>query len=135
MFRVYDTKEKRWIREGVFLSPNDDLNETKKFMFNKSKLFFIPNCRYAVTRDIGTCDKNGTLIYEGDILKSDKNDIVGLVVYIPDKATFVLLDYRKSKFYSLGTGICKDRLVIIGNNFENPELLEATGVADVEQTL
>ena len=132
MFRVYDTKGKRWIREGVFLSPNDDLSETKKFMFSKSKLSLIPDCRYVVTRDIGTYDKNGTLIYEGDILKSDKNDIVGLVVYIPDKATFVLLDYRKNKFYSLGTGICKDRLVIIGNNFENPELLEATGVADVE---
>lgn len=132
MFRVYDTKEKRWVREGVFLSPNDDLNETKKSMFGKSKLSLIPDCRYAVTRDIGTYDKNGTLIYEGDILKSDENDIIGLVAYIPDKAAFVLLDYRKSKFYPLGTEICKDRLTIIGNNFENPELLEATGIADVK---
>ena len=124
MFKVYDTKEKKWVQKGIFLSPNDDINQVKKSMFGRNKFALIPDHRYVVVEDVGLEDMNGDLIYEGDILKSEQDDIIGLIVYIPDKASFVLLDYRINKYYFLGTDICKDKLIIIGNNFENADLLK-----------
>lgn len=131
MYRVFDTKENKWVREGIYLSPNDDLNQEKNTMFSK-KLSLIPDCRYAVTKDIGLIDKNESPIYEGDILRSEQDDITGEVAYVPEIAAYVLLDYRTSKYYSLGVNICKERLSIIGNTFENPELLKPTNIADAK---
>lgn len=131
MYRVFDTKEKIWVREGIYLSPNNDLNQEKKAVFSK-KLSLIPDCRYVVTRDIGLIDKSESPIYEGDILRSEQNDITGVVAYVPDIAAFVLLDYRTSKYYSLGVNVCKERLTIIGNTFENPEFIKPINIADAE---
>ena len=108
------------MREGIFLSPNNDIN----LIFGNNKFSLIPDYRYAVVRDVGLEDMNDDLIYEGDVLKSKQDDIIGLVAYIPDKASFVLLDYHTNTYYPLGTNICKDRLIIVGNNFENADLLK-----------
>lgn len=124
MFKVFDTKEKLWIKEGILLSPNNDLNQIKKSIFGNNKLFLIPNHRYAIVQDIGLEDMRGNLIYEGDILSDEKDNIIGLVVYIPNEASFVLLDYRTDTYYYLGTDICKNKFIIIGNNFENADLLD-----------
>lgn len=128
MYRVYNTQKKEWMQEGFYLSPYDDLNKSSKAIFGMSKMSLVPDCRYTFQRDIGSKDKNGTLIFEGDILKT-QTGMIGLVAYVPDKAAFVFLNYKENKYYPLGTEICK-QLIIVGNNFENLELISGRKVAD-----
>lgn len=128
MYRIYDSKEKKWVREGIYLSPNNDLSKSNKSLFGYNKLNLVPDCRYTYQNDIGLFDKKGVLIFEGDILKSESG-LIGLVAYVPEKAAYLFLDYNNTKYYPLGSDICK-QLSIIGNNFENPELVQEGSVAN-----
>ncbi len=33
MYRVFDKKEKCWVKDGIYLSPNNDLSTSKKAIF------------------------------------------------------------------------------------------------------
>ncbi len=77
----------------------------------------------------GLKDKNGVEIYEGDIVKY-QNRLIGYVTYLIQEAGFVVVlkksDYRlghrnTNENYELAN--CHE---VIGNIYENPELLEVT---------
>lgn len=128
MFRVFDQKEKVWVKDGVYLSPYDDLTMYKKKPF-VSKLALMADQRYVWQRDIGLTDKKDKLIFEGDICRaniiSGKDttfEIIGLVSYEPAHASFYLFDFDNSKYYTLGDYRCK-QMEIIGNICENRYLL------------
>ena len=38
MYRVFDKFEQKWIKENVYLAPNDDLFISKKALFGTEKL-------------------------------------------------------------------------------------------------
>ena len=70
-------------------------------------------------------DKNGKEIFEGDILGTKDGLLNGVVEYRTDLGMFVNSLIRYNNFERL-CNIGSDR-EIIGNVYENPELLEVTG--------
>lgn len=122
MYRVYDNEKKKWVTEGIYLSPNDELSTSKKALFGAEKLSLVSEERYTYHRDIGLEDGNGNLIFEGDICKATSHNIMGVVAYVPEHASYYLLDDVNLKYYPLGEDYCKN-IEIIGNVFDNREFL------------
>ena len=124
MHRIYDNKEKKWVREGIYLSPNNDLYILKKSLFGIEKLHLISEHRYTYHRDIELNDMNNRLIFEGDICKIEHINVIGVITYIPEHASYYLLDEENLKYYPLSEECCR-QIEVIGNVFDNKDLLSS----------
>lgn len=121
MYRVYDNKEKCWVRDDFFISPNEDMYIFNKHTFLKflSKPRLVPEQRYIVQRGIEMNDRNGKPIFEGDICKITERNIIGVIAYIPQHASYYLLDEKNKKYYPLYEKLINEQVEIIGNVCEN----------------
>ena len=96
--------------------------------FNQEDLEFDKQC--ILMQCTGLKDKNGKLIYEGDILKIFHVSSTGqgrldirYVVYDEDKARFIFCENGYMSYITVDTDdICE----VIGNIYENLELLEVS---------
>jgi uncharacterized phage protein (TIGR01671 family) len=70
----------------------------------------------------GLYDKNGNEIYEGDIVTGlfNHTDIIGHIVYGSDATFFI----KRKGLYGIGLNNAEDWLEVIGNIYENQELLK-----------
>jgi uncharacterized phage protein (TIGR01671 family) len=70
----------------------------------------------------GLYDKNGREIYEGDIVTGlfNHTDIIGHIVYGSDATFFI----KRKGLYGIGLNNAEVWLEVVGNIYENPELLK-----------
>ena len=128
-FRVFDNDDRK-MHDVIFL--NYENNSVEWYNGNnKKRAAFIDEV--PIVQCTGLKDKNGKLIYEGDILKGKKNiicsphssrmiDKVG-VVEIPQNMFVATCRDVKNNC----TLFCQNDWIkteVIGNIYENPELLE-----------
>ena len=72
----------------------------------------------------GLQDKSGKEIYEGDVILADKNGLVYFVEWSRNRNGWAFDDHRRTPDDFVGSGIGENELEVIGNIYENPELLE-----------
>ena len=70
-YRIYDSMEKTWVKDNIYLAPDGILYEKRKSFFGITKLNIIDNIhRYIIHKAIKLYDKNYDYIYEGDLLEA-----------------------------------------------------------------
>lgn len=107
-FRVWDKLEKEWCS----FHPQICSGGVKgAFEFSGSQ---YQRKNLVILQYTGLKDKSGKEIYEGDILKLE--DIIEEIRYEDDSGGYIFLDDFASLFVGNAT--------IVGNIFENPELLK-----------
>ena len=88
------------------------------------------SCTYHVDPDTvgqftGLYDKNGYDIFEGDIIQSESGEFVYQVVFNETRFASFGLRRKKDMFlHYFGEAIEADECEVIGNVFDNPELLK-----------
>jgi len=139
-FRAWDKKR----RKMIYLSPEVDPKNCGKLVYCDMKdlaigldgyLYLLDECgnwecpeslgeEYEIMQYTGLKDKNGKEIYEGDIIQQrsewDGITIKGKVVF--RKGMFVLRDSRE--YYTERHYLLNKTAEVIGNIYENPELLK-----------
>ena len=79
-----------------------------------------------LTQYTGLKDKNGKEIYEGDILHYDSEKIAGYTKVVVEENLEVRFQDGAftTKLELLGNGLRRRNMYVIGNIYENPELLQ-----------
>lgn len=116
-FRVWDkckneilsTQTFRIYQEPEFIYRSDD-----GYMY-----FSYDKDRYDIMQCTGLKDRNGKLIYEGDVLQENWHK------YILEWANgaYVIKDIKRGTSYMFTSGMCIHKSEVIGNIYENKELL------------
>ena len=113
-FRAWDKKNKCWFKT--------ELEFYGFHLWGECTLLCPPNANdlqnLEVTQFTGLKDRNGKEIYEGDILT---DNIV--VKWRDDWASFALDKYGWMHDHYFGEGVNAKDIEIIGNIYENPDLL------------
>lgn len=121
-FRAYDKKEKRWLHNYETLGGCSIFGETILLGAWMSEVRLEDLNYVEVTQFTGLRDKHGKEIYEGDILKCGENIVV--VSWHDNFGSFCVSKSGWMYSHFFGEGINAKECEILGNIYENPELLD-----------
>lgn len=130
-YRAWDKFERRMIVDEQDFIPLIVTNKGVVRLSPKHKESLyerVDNNRFKIMQSTGLKDKNGAEIYEGDIVKPVSfASWIGVVKYSSENAAYIL-DGHNNEF-TRGENVYlsqfNDGLEIIGNIYENPNLMEA----------
>lgn len=119
-------KEEWWIEGGALTTDKGDCYVATSCLVGKENEPLIvaaykvdPEtlCQYTEKED-----KNENKIFDGAIIKNEKDEI-GIVQWFEEHAAFMIWYVNENIIYYLGDNNCS-KVEIIGNIFDNPELLK-----------
>lgn len=135
LFRAKRIDNGKWA-EGYLVKGKWYLNEEEKYAILSTDLCFYPHCEInewieidpeTICQYTGLTDKNGKRIWENDIVGawSEGKHTIGRVKRRVDGLYIIYPSYQKQEFW----GLCPDEngkttVEVIGNIFDNPELLK-----------
>ena len=127
MYRIYDTKRRRWVND-VIRDKQDDLYKVKEGVFGR-KIIYLNQDRYIFHDSFDLYDKNNVMVFEGDYVQAevDKDKtVVGLVSFVNDLSAYVILVESTQEFYTLGSEVA-EYIQVIGNVFDGYEEVVQNG--------
>jgi uncharacterized phage protein (TIGR01671 family) len=117
-FRAWDKKKKKMFDWKYFLDWCD-IDHLFGNLGIENKRTNIPD--FEVMQYTGMKDRNGKEIYEGDIYhQGDKN-----ILYVVEWLDTGLMGKQKGTNSYAGLSYWKDKIEVVGNIWDNPELLES----------
>lgn len=127
-FRVWDKNNKKMLNWKE-LDLTKELGEDEITIFEPTGQFAHPIFFYDAMQSTGLKDKNGTEIYEGDIVEFkypyDKRiKTTGVIVWNDNIACFGISMKETTEQYELYRITAENYLTVIGNVHQHPELLE-----------
>ena len=113
-FRAWDEDNSKWFEPDLLAVTNDGLYIFTGWQELPDRL---PPMTYTLMQYTGRKDKNGCEIYEGDVLYCDK--------YVEGYRHQVVDDFDQFIYDDIECMLVASEAEVVGNIYENPELLEA----------
>ena len=118
-FRAWD-KRKEKFRDDVYIDGDGNLYEFSKKTGYGTAISYLNDEYIDVTQCTGLVDKSGQEIYEGDVYHLGDENIKYIVVW--HDASLIGNQIGTSGY--AGLSYWQDDIEILGNIFENPELIK-----------
>lgn len=126
-FRVWDSVEKKFV-EHFFITDNGLICNMEKPTSDSKLLIPIEKSELILMQSTGLLDKNGKEIFEGDILAFETDDeMINVNVFWDEEHALFMFESKKYKEQESLAELVENNTYpfeIIGNIYENPELLE-----------
>lgn len=120
-FRAWDEKNKEMFKDTFAVTESGEVVTVEQdFITNAPDYIFVDHL--TLMQSTGLTDKNGKEIFEGDIIDSTDGFLTGVIEFRVSLGMFVsdLVEYNS---FERLCNVASSRK-IIGNIYENPELLE-----------
>lgn len=113
-FRIWCKNKKEWERNRVYIGLNGDL-------YDRDNCIYLSPNKHILMQYTGLKDKNGKEVYEGDVVKCEWQNRTGVIDF-----TCGSFDLREGMFVTPLQKLVfnKWKLEVIGNIYDNPDLLE-----------
>lgn len=121
-YRAWEKESKKWLTQSVsvYLA-----NDGYAFVINGGK---IEKIEVEICMFTGLLDRNGKEIYEGDLIQQHQGKDYSIQYYVgwrESRCGFWLYDLDKTPHLDLTD--FRENLKVIGNIFENPEMMTTEG--------